>query len=70
MCLACSLQSMLEDLIIATADGLLHLIHWNGLTNGRKAINLCTVPFSVDLHSSRGISYIWLKSGDSELKLN
>ncbi|XP_032069019.1 RAB6A-GEF complex partner protein 1 [Thamnophis elegans] len=49
-----SLQSMLEDLIIATADGLLHLIHWDGLTNGRKAINLCTVPFSVDLHSSRG----------------
>uniref|UniRef100_A0A0F7Z535 Guanine nucleotide exchange factor subunit RIC1 n=1 Tax=Crotalus adamanteus TaxID=8729 RepID=A0A0F7Z535_CROAD len=49
-----SLQSMLEDLIIATADGLLHLLHWNGLTNGRKAINLCTVPFSVDLHSSRG----------------
>uniref|UniRef100_A0A8C6Y5G5 Guanine nucleotide exchange factor subunit RIC1 n=1 Tax=Naja naja TaxID=35670 RepID=A0A8C6Y5G5_NAJNA len=41
-----SLQSMLEDLIIATADGLLHLIHWDGLTNGRKAINLCTVPFS------------------------
>uniref|UniRef100_A0A2D4EMT9 Uncharacterized protein n=1 Tax=Micrurus corallinus TaxID=54390 RepID=A0A2D4EMT9_MICCO len=49
-----SLQSMLEDLIIATADGFLHLIHWDGLTNGRKAINLCTVPFSVDLHSSRG----------------
>ncbi|KAJ7335488.1 hypothetical protein JRQ81_013429 [Phrynocephalus forsythii] len=49
-----SLQSMLEDLLVATADGLLHLIHWDGLTNGRKAINLCTVPFSVDLHSSRG----------------
>ncbi|KAM6468313.1 guanine nucleotide exchange factor subunit RIC1 isoform 2-T2 [Liasis olivaceus] len=49
-----SLQSMLEDLIVATADGLLHLIHWDGMMNGRKAINLCTVPFSVDLHSSRG----------------
>ncbi|XP_053153540.1 guanine nucleotide exchange factor subunit RIC1 isoform X3 [Hemicordylus capensis] len=49
-----SLQSMLEDLLVATADGLLHLIHWAGMTNGRKAINLCTVPFSVDLHSSRG----------------
>uniref|UniRef100_A0A8D0HFF1 Protein RIC1 homolog n=1 Tax=Sphenodon punctatus TaxID=8508 RepID=A0A8D0HFF1_SPHPU len=50
-----SLQSMLEDLLVATADGLLHLIHWDGMTNGRKAINLCTVPFSVDLQSSRGI---------------
>nr|XP_060618273.1 guanine nucleotide exchange factor subunit RIC1 isoform X2 [Anolis sagrei ordinatus] len=50
-----SLQSMLDDyLLVATADGLLHLIHWDGMTNGRKAINLCTVPFSVDLHSSRG----------------
>ncbi|XP_063037324.1 guanine nucleotide exchange factor subunit RIC1 isoform X2 [Melospiza melodia melodia] len=49
-----SLQSMLEDLLVATADGFLHLIHWDGMTNGRKAINLCTVPFSVDLQSSRG----------------
>ncbi|KAM8984710.1 guanine nucleotide exchange factor subunit RIC1 isoform 2-T2 [Ara ararauna] len=49
-----SLQSMLEDLLVATADGFLHLVHWDGMTNGRKAINLCTVPFSVDLQSSRG----------------
>ncbi|TKC45898.1 hypothetical protein EI555_013366, partial [Monodon monoceros] len=49
-----SLQSVLEDLLVATSDGLLHLIHWEGMTNGRKAINLCTVPFSVDLQSSRG----------------
>ncbi|XP_066474467.1 guanine nucleotide exchange factor subunit RIC1 isoform X1 [Tiliqua scincoides] len=49
-----SLQSMPEDLLVATVDGLLHLIHWNGMTNGRKAVNLCTVPFSLDLHSSRG----------------
>ncbi|RMC19460.1 hypothetical protein DUI87_04071 [Hirundo rustica rustica] len=49
-----SLQSMLEDLLVATADGFLHLIHWDGMTNGRKAINLCTVPFSLDLQSSRG----------------
>ncbi|XP_029469743.1 RAB6A-GEF complex partner protein 1 isoform X2 [Rhinatrema bivittatum] len=48
------LQSMLEDLLVATADGLLHVIHWDGKTNGRKAINLCTIPFSVDLQSSRG----------------
>ncbi|XP_065520184.1 guanine nucleotide exchange factor subunit RIC1 isoform X2 [Lathamus discolor] len=48
------LQSMLEDLLVATADGFLHLVHWDGMTNGRKAINLCTVPFSVDLQTSRG----------------
>ncbi|XP_053910017.1 guanine nucleotide exchange factor subunit RIC1 isoform X2 [Cuculus canorus] len=48
------LQSTLEDLLVATADGFLHLVHWDGMTNGRKAINLCTVPFSVDLQSSRG----------------
>ncbi|XP_067886805.1 guanine nucleotide exchange factor subunit RIC1 isoform X2 [Heterodontus francisci] len=51
-----SLQSMQDDLVIATNDGILHLIHWDGLTNGRKAINLCSVPFSVDLQSSRGHS--------------
>lgn len=49
-----SLQSVLEDLLVATSDGFLHLIHWEGMTNGRKAINLSTVPFSVDLQSSRG----------------
>ncbi|XP_023799348.1 RAB6A-GEF complex partner protein 1 isoform X6 [Cyanistes caeruleus] len=53
-----SLQSMLEDLLVATADGFLHLIHWDGMTNGRKAINLCTVPFSVDLQSSRAGSLL------------
>ncbi|KAM6109772.1 guanine nucleotide exchange factor subunit RIC1 isoform 1-T1 [Phoenicopterus ruber ruber] len=53
-----SLQSMLEDLIVATADGFLHLVHWDGMTNGRKAINLCTVPFSVDLQSSRAGSFL------------
>ncbi|XP_074850969.1 guanine nucleotide exchange factor subunit RIC1 isoform X3 [Carettochelys insculpta] len=53
-----SLQSMLEDLLVATADGLLHLIHWDGMTNGRKAINLSTVPFSVDLQSSRAGSFL------------
>ncbi|XP_062468506.1 guanine nucleotide exchange factor subunit RIC1 isoform X1 [Pezoporus occidentalis] len=52
------LQSMLEDLLVATADGFLHLVHWDGMTNGRKAINLCTVPFSVDLQSSRAGSFL------------
>uniref|UniRef100_A0A5F9DF73 Guanine nucleotide exchange factor subunit RIC1 n=1 Tax=Oryctolagus cuniculus TaxID=9986 RepID=A0A5F9DF73_RABIT len=53
-----SLQSVSEDLLVATSDGLLHLIHWEGMTNGRKAINLCTVPFSVDLQSSRVGSFL------------
>ncbi|MBZ3870150.1 RAB6A-GEF complex partner protein 1 [Sciurus carolinensis] len=53
-----NLQSVLEDLLVATSDGLLHLIHWEGMTNGRKAINLCTVPFSVDLQSSRVGSFL------------
>ncbi|XP_006863818.1 PREDICTED: protein RIC1 homolog isoform X2 [Chrysochloris asiatica] len=53
-----SLQSVLEDLLVATSDGLLHLIHWEGMTNGRKAIDLCTVPFSVDLQSTRAGSFL------------
>ncbi|NXL52292.1 RIC1 protein, partial [Podilymbus podiceps] len=53
-----SLQSMLEDLLVATADGFLHVVHWDGMINGRKAINLCTVPFSVDLQSSRAGSFL------------
>uniref|UniRef100_A0A803XYC7 Protein RIC1 homolog n=1 Tax=Meleagris gallopavo TaxID=9103 RepID=A0A803XYC7_MELGA len=53
-----SLQSTLDDLLVATADGFLHLVHWDGMTNGRKAINLCTVPFSVDLQSSRAGSFL------------
>ncbi|XP_074994143.1 guanine nucleotide exchange factor subunit RIC1 isoform X10 [Calonectris borealis] len=51
-------KSMLEDLLVATADGFLHLVHWDGMTNGRKAINLCTIPFSVDLQSSRAGSFL------------
>ncbi|XP_039615497.1 guanine nucleotide exchange factor subunit RIC1 [Polypterus senegalus] len=51
-----SLQSMHDDLMVSTSDGLLHLLHWEGITNGRKAINLCTVPISADLQSSRGPS--------------
>ncbi|XP_029108602.1 guanine nucleotide exchange factor subunit RIC1 isoform X2 [Scleropages formosus] len=49
-----SLQSMQEDLVVSTADGYLHILHWDGVANGRKAISLCTVPFSLDLQSSRG----------------
>ncbi|XP_053322022.1 guanine nucleotide exchange factor subunit RIC1 isoform X2 [Spea bombifrons] len=49
-----SIQSMMEHLLVATEDGLLHLVHWEGMTNGRKAINLSTIPFSVDFQPSRG----------------
>ncbi|XP_043917084.1 guanine nucleotide exchange factor subunit RIC1 [Protopterus annectens] len=49
-----SLHSVHENLVATTDDGLIHLIHWDGLTNGRKAINLSTVPFSVDLQSRAG----------------
>ncbi|XP_044128870.1 LOW QUALITY PROTEIN: guanine nucleotide exchange factor subunit RIC1 [Bufo gargarizans] len=53
-----SIQSMMDDLLVATEDCLLHLIHWEGLTNGRKAINLATIPFSVDLQPSRAGSFL------------
>ncbi|KAL0965856.1 hypothetical protein UPYG_G00286660 [Umbra pygmaea] len=49
-----SIQSLQEDLLVSTADGYLHILHWDGVTNGRKAISLCTVPFSLDLQSARG----------------
>ncbi|KAM3873794.1 guanine nucleotide exchange factor subunit RIC1 [Diretmus argenteus] len=50
-----SLQSLQEDLLVCTADGYLHVLHWDGLgSNGRKAISLTTIPFSLDLQSARG----------------
>uniref|UniRef100_A0A8C9Z7L0 Protein RIC1 homolog n=1 Tax=Sander lucioperca TaxID=283035 RepID=A0A8C9Z7L0_SANLU len=50
-----SLQSLQEDLLVCTADGYLHVLHWDGLgSNGRKAICLTTIPFSLDLQSARG----------------
>ncbi|XP_022071161.1 guanine nucleotide exchange factor subunit RIC1 isoform X2 [Acanthochromis polyacanthus] len=50
-----SLQSLREDLLVCTADGYLHVLHWDGLgSNGRKAICLTTIPFSLDLQSARG----------------
>uniref|UniRef100_A0A671YJ36 Protein RIC1 homolog n=1 Tax=Sparus aurata TaxID=8175 RepID=A0A671YJ36_SPAAU len=50
-----SLQSLQEDLLVCTADGYLHVLHWDGLgSNGRKAICLSTIPFSLDLQSARG----------------
>uniref|UniRef100_A0A8C4GN00 Protein RIC1 homolog n=1 Tax=Dicentrarchus labrax TaxID=13489 RepID=A0A8C4GN00_DICLA len=49
------LQSLQEDLLVCTADGYLHVLHWDGLgSNGRKAICLTTIPFSLDLQSARG----------------
>ncbi|XP_056444551.1 guanine nucleotide exchange factor subunit RIC1 [Gadus chalcogrammus] len=50
-----SLQSLQDDLLVCTADGYLHVLHWDGLgSNGRKAISLTTIPFSLDLQSARG----------------
>ncbi|KAM9794413.1 guanine nucleotide exchange factor subunit RIC1 isoform X2 [Syngnathus typhle] len=50
-----SLQSLQEELLVCTADGYLHVLHWDGLGgNGRKAICLTAVPFSLDLQSARG----------------
>uniref|UniRef100_A0A8B9RAH5 Protein RIC1 homolog n=1 Tax=Astyanax mexicanus TaxID=7994 RepID=A0A8B9RAH5_ASTMX len=49
-----SLQSLQEDLLVCTADGYLHILHWDGVRNGRRAVNLCTISFSLDLQSSRG----------------
>ncbi|XP_007230663.3 guanine nucleotide exchange factor subunit RIC1 [Astyanax mexicanus] len=49
-----SLQSLQEDLLVCTADGYLHMLHWDGVRNGRRAVNLCTISFSLDLQSSRG----------------
>uniref|UniRef100_A0A672J5A0 Protein RIC1 homolog n=1 Tax=Salarias fasciatus TaxID=181472 RepID=A0A672J5A0_SALFA len=49
-----SLHSLQEDLLVCTADGYLHVLHWDGLgSNGRRAICLTTIPFSLDLHSAR-----------------
>lgn len=50
-----SLQTLQEDLLVCTADGYLHMLHWDGTgSNGRKAICLTTIPFSLDLQSARG----------------
>ncbi|XP_024155254.1 guanine nucleotide exchange factor subunit RIC1 isoform X2 [Oryzias melastigma] len=49
-----SLQSLQENLLVCTADGYLHVLHWDGQgSNGRKAICLTTIPFSLDLQSAR-----------------
>ncbi|XP_051907308.1 guanine nucleotide exchange factor subunit RIC1 isoform X1 [Hippocampus zosterae] len=50
-----SLQSLQDELLVCTADGYLHVLHWDGLGgNGRKTICLTAVPFSLDLQSARG----------------
>lgn len=53
-CFSVSLQSLQEDLLVCTADGYLHMLHWDGVCNGQRAVNLSTIPFSLDLQSSRG----------------
>lgn len=64
-----SLQTLHEDLLVCTTDGYLHVLHWDGIgTNGRTAICLTTIPFSLDLQSARGreslhSSEAWKKNG-------
>uniref|UniRef100_A0A8C7WUF9 Protein RIC1 homolog n=1 Tax=Oryzias sinensis TaxID=183150 RepID=A0A8C7WUF9_9TELE len=49
-----SLQSLQENLLVCTADGYLHVLHWDGQGSyGRKAICLSTIPLSLDLQSAR-----------------
>lgn len=65
-----SLQTLHEDLLVCTTDGYLHVLHWDGIgTNGRKAICLTTIPFSLDLQSARGQERLDIES-DSSNKIN
>uniref|UniRef100_UPI00358EB2C5 guanine nucleotide exchange factor subunit RIC1 isoform X2 n=1 Tax=Myxine glutinosa TaxID=7769 RepID=UPI00358EB2C5 len=49
-----SMVALPSVLVVATADGVLHHVRWDGLTNGTKSLHLCTIPFAMDLQSSRG----------------
>lgn len=47
-----SLSCVSEELLIATSNGELELIPWNGPFDKRKPINVQDMTFSVDLHSA------------------
>uniref|UniRef100_A0A8C4R7S6 Protein RIC1 homolog n=1 Tax=Eptatretus burgeri TaxID=7764 RepID=A0A8C4R7S6_EPTBU len=49
-----SMVALPTMLVVATVDGVLHHVRWDGLTNGTKSLHLCTIPFATDLQSSRG----------------
>ena len=43
-----------EELIVATKDGWLHRLAWNGKMNSQLAINIRCVRFSADLETTTG----------------
>jgi len=45
-----------EELIVATTDGWLHRLAWNGKMNSELAINIRCVRFSADLETTTGTS--------------
>ena len=40
--------------MVATGEGLLQRIRWDGLINNELTISVNSIPFSVDLQHSRG----------------
>ena len=50
----CSHSLRSEELIVATTDGWLHRLAWNGKMNSELAINIRCVRFSADLETTTG----------------
>ena len=48
-----SLVCLRDELMVATGEGLLQRIRWDGLTNAELTISVASIPFSVDLQHSR-----------------
>ena len=51
-CYSCSPRS--EELIVATKDGWLHRLNWDGIVDNNLAINIRSVRFSADLETTTG----------------
>ena len=49
-----SLVCLREELMVATRQGLLQRIRWDGVVNADMNIQLNSIPFSADLQHSRG----------------
>eukprot|EP00794_Sanderia_malayensis_P008016 gene8016-8875_t len=49
-----SYASRSEELIVATSDGWMHRIKWNGIINDGFALNIRQIRFSVDLETTTG----------------
>ncbi|XP_066298789.1 guanine nucleotide exchange factor subunit RIC1-like isoform X2 [Branchiostoma lanceolatum] len=48
-CLVC----VRDELLVATGNGMLQRLRWDGVVNGKTGINIASIPFSVDLQHSR-----------------